>query len=166
MPGKRNPLVLAKSTETKVVRRVDHSRTQCYISKTYKIPQNRGQHSPFFGSILMELMPETERSMALLCIRLPALPLLEFEISLFRFPSRTRTFDGIVRAYGIVLPIGSALAILRLPTRNPAREPADSGARACAQGGAESRAREGTWDQTGRRRARCRARSRRRCGSH
>jgi len=89
MPGNQNPLDLAKSTETKVVRRVGPSETQCYISKAYKIPQNYGCDSPFFGSILTKLIPETERGMALLCVMLPALPLLEFGISLFQisFPN-------------------------------------------------------------------------------
>ena len=67
MPGKRHPLGFAKSTETKVVRLGADARKRCYISKVYKIPQNCGPHSPFFGSILMELMPDIEQSMALLC---------------------------------------------------------------------------------------------------
>ena len=52
MPANRNPLDLAKSTETKVVRRVAPSETQCYTAKAYKIPQNYGCDSPFFGSTL------------------------------------------------------------------------------------------------------------------
>ena len=37
----------------------------------------------------MELMPETEWGLALVCVTLPALFCLEFGISLFSFPSRT-----------------------------------------------------------------------------
>jgi len=61
MPGNQNPLDLAKSTETKVVRRGGPLETQCYIAKAYKIPQNYGCDSPFFGSISTELIPETGR---------------------------------------------------------------------------------------------------------
>src|SRR5712664_984206 len=92
MPGNQNPLDLAKSTETKVVRRVGRSETQCYIAKAYKIPQNYGCDSPFFGSILTKLIPETE---PVTCAMIPALPSLKVGISLFRFPSRTMTSGGI-----------------------------------------------------------------------
>src|SRR6266850_1349508 len=95
MPGNQNPFRLAKSTETKVVRRVVPRGTQCYRSKTYKIPQNRGWHSPFFGSILMELMPGAERVKAYLCVMILALSRLEFGISLFSFPSQTMKSGGI-----------------------------------------------------------------------
>ena len=37
----------------------------------------------------MELMPEAGRVKAFTCVKIPALSLLKFEISLFRFPSRT-----------------------------------------------------------------------------
>src|ERR1700675_1603583 len=89
MPGNQNPLGRAKSAETKVVRQVAPSRTQCYISKAYKIPQNCGCDSPFFGSVLTELIYRNwggERAplYGLLFVMLPTLPMLEFEISLFQ----------------------------------------------------------------------------------
>jgi hypothetical protein len=68
MPGKRHPLGFAKSTETKVVRLGADTRKQCYISKVYKIPQNRGWYSPFFGSIFVELMRETEQVKAFIYV--------------------------------------------------------------------------------------------------
>ena len=88
MPGKRHPLGFAKSTETKVVRLGADTRKRCYLSEVYKIPQNRGWRSPFFGSIFMELIPETERVKAFVRVTIPVAHSLEFEISLFRFPSR------------------------------------------------------------------------------
>src|SRR5882724_7390031 len=95
MPGNQNPLDLAKSTETKVVSRVSPSKTQCYRSKAYKIPQKFRCDSPFFGSILTELIRETGRVKGFICVMIPALPLWEFGISLFRFPPRTIKFGGI-----------------------------------------------------------------------
>ncbi len=74
MPANRNPLDLAKSTETKVVRRVAPSETQCYIAKAYKIPQNYGCDSPFFGSTLTELVRETGRVQAFTRVMISALP--------------------------------------------------------------------------------------------
>ena len=69
MPGNQNPWGLTKPTETKVVIQVAPSRTQCYISKAYKIPQNCGCDSPFFGSILAELIPKLEGA-AQFCLNL------------------------------------------------------------------------------------------------
>src|SRR5258708_2782477 len=75
MPGNQHPLGFAKSIETKVVRLGANTRKRCYISKVYKIPQNCEHHSPFFGSILMELIPETERVKAFICVTiLPPAP--------------------------------------------------------------------------------------------
>src|SRR5258705_2289200 len=95
MPGNQDPLGRSKSTETKVVRRVGPSKTQCYISKAYKIPQKFGCDSPFFGSILVELIPETEQVRAIILRDDSSAPSAEVGISLFRFSSRSVKSGGI-----------------------------------------------------------------------
>ncbi len=47
----------------------------------------------------MKLIPETERVKAFICVMILALPLLGFEISLFRFPSRTVNSGGIRKRF-------------------------------------------------------------------
>ena len=42
-------------------------------------------------------MPETGRVKAFIGVMIPAVPQLELGISLFRFPSRTMKFDGILK---------------------------------------------------------------------
>jgi len=99
MPGNQNPLDLAKPTETKVVRRGGPLETQCYRAKAYKIPQNYGCDSPFFGSILTKLIAETGWGKAFICVMILALPLLESRISLFRFPCEQCSLAAFVSAY-------------------------------------------------------------------
>jgi len=53
----------------------------------------------------MKLIPETERVKAFICVMILALPLLGFEISLFRFPSRTVSLAAFVSASRIVLAV-------------------------------------------------------------
>ncbi len=53
----------------------------------------------------MELIPKTERVKALVRVTIPVAHSLEFEISLFRFPSRTVSLAAFVSASRIVLAV-------------------------------------------------------------
>ena len=82
MPGNRNPLDPVECAETKVVRLGGDTKVRCYLSKSYKISQNRGLDSPFFGSIFLELIGET-KGKPVVYVMVPKPCVLEFGISLF-----------------------------------------------------------------------------------
>ena len=100
----------------------------------------------------MELMPDTERVKAFLCVMILALSRLEFEISLFSFPSQTMKSGGIPERlrHSSAAPSLGALAILRLATTRflaalgvadellRGRSGADGGAQGVGEGLAEA----------------------------